>query len=259
MIEHNMAEATIVGGRGAMASFFKPRLQSCGLRVHNLDKPLSRQESRERVPGSDLLLLAVPPEAVQQVLEDLSGFLSRHTILVDICSVKVRPLQRMLQMHQGPVVGSHPLFGPDPDPQNPLRVALIRGRDEQGFRRVLDLLQKAGTHPFESEAEEHDKAMAYIQGLNFLSSMAYLAASAHAPSIEKYVTPSFERRLEAARKMLNEDARMFADLFEANPHSLEALRSYRNHLDLAADGEVDLLLNKACWWWKEKDNSRGGV
>ena len=40
-------------------------------------------------------------------------------------------------------------------------------------------------------------------------------------------------------------------LFEANPHSHEAVRQYRQMLNLAAAGDIDLLCRRAQWWWED--------
>ena len=50
----------------------------------------------------------------------------KGAILCDVCSVKVNPLAQMLEAYDGPVVGTHPLFGPEPKPEDPLRVAVMR-------------------------------------------------------------------------------------------------------------------------------------
>lgn len=55
----------------------------------------------------------------------------------------------------------------------------------------------------------------------------------------------------SARKMLTEDASMFAGLFEANAYSHEEVRKYRKMLALAASGDIDLLTNLASWWWRD--------
>ena len=242
-----------------MGRFFAERLQGCGLEVSSLDKPLREEEAAECVSDSALVLLAVPPHAVGEVLDRLQGLLSTESVLADICSVKVEPLQRMLASHTGPVVGTHPLFGPDPEPGTDLRVALFPGRDDQAGEWVRGLLLRAGLSPFQAEAAEHDRAMAFLQGLNFATTTAYLAAASHDTAISKYMTPSFQRRLDAARKMLNEDAELFQALFESNHYSQEAVRCYRSYLGLAAGGELDLLLNRACWWWNGNKDPGGDL
>lgn len=242
-----------------MGRFFAERLRGCGLEVRALDKPLRQEEAAEHVPGSALVLLAVPPHVVGEVLDRLAAHLSPESVLADICSVKVEPLQRMLARHPGPVVGTHPLFGPDPEPGTALRVALSRGRDEEAGEWVRDLLQRAGLVPFDADPREHDRAMAFLQGLNFATTSAYLAAASHDASIGKYMTPSFQRRLDAARKMLNEDAELFQTLFESNPYSQEAVRCFRSYLGLAAGGDLDLLLDRAWWWWNGNNDPGGDV
>ena len=259
MSENLSGTATIVGGQGAMGRFFASRLGACGFQVRTLDKPLRPEEVSRLVPGSSLLLLAVPPDAVEDVLDSLSGDLPEQALLADLCSVKVDPMRQMLARHSGAVVGTHPLFGPEPDNGTPLRVALVRGRGEQAYERLHQLLLQAGLEPFPADAEEHDRAMAFIQGLNFATTAAYLASVSHDSSLEKYLTPSFQRRLAAARKMLTQDAELFEKLYEANPYSQEAVRCYRSYLGLAASGEMDLLLNRACWWWSGENNPGGGV
>ena len=251
-------KVSIIGGKGAMGRFFEERLLGLGLHVTSLDKPLEQERLKGCLPESDLVLLAVPGEAVEQVLQESQGLLHPSALLADICSVKVNPLRAMLREHQGPVVGTHPLFGPCPEEGMSLRIALVQGRDEQAYAGLSTLCEQMGLTPFAAEAKEHDHALAFIQGLNFVSTVSYLAAVTHEPATRKYLTPSFERRLEAARKMLTEDAELFQSLFEANPYSQDAVRCYRSYLNLAAAGELDLLENKAAWWWTS-DTYGGGA
>ena len=112
------------------------------------------------------------------------------------------------------------------------------------------------THWFQpltgTTAEKHDQAMARIQNMNFITNLAYFALLAGQEDLLPFLTPSFRRRRNAARKMLTEDAQLFAGLFEANPHSHEAVRQYRQMLNLAAAGDIDLLCRRAQWWWNTK-------
>jgi prephenate dehydrogenase len=58
--------------------------------------------------------------------------------------------------------------------------------------------------------------------------------------------------------MLIQDKEMFCAMFEANPHAQEAVRAFRGMLNLAAGGDVDLLAERARWWWRG-DFSDGGA
>jgi prephenate dehydrogenase len=170
----------------------------------------------------------------------------------------------MLRGFAGAVVGTHPLFGPEPAAGQPLRVAVTPGRPDGGAPGSADAaasmdewLFRLGFEPFRTTAAEHDRALALIQGLNFVTQLAYLATAADHPEIREFVTPSFTRRLESARKMVSEDGEMFKAIFEANPFSQEAVRGFRSHLNLAAGGDVDLLLDKAGWWWRSSEDGGG--
>lgn len=252
----SLRRCCVIGSHGRMGALFVTRLQATGREVSGLDQPLEKQRLSEVLPGQDLLLLAVPAPVLEDVLIRCAEYLAPKMLLMDICSVKILPMAAMLKLHAGPVVGTHPLFGPEPD-QN-ARVAVTHGRGDQALAAIQGLLDELGFAPFLTTAEAHDRAMAAVQGLNFVTTCAYLSALAEDESLKAFLTPSFFRRLEAARKMLTEDAVMFANLFEANPYSQDAVRLFRSHLNLAAGGDVDVLAQRAGWWWRTKE-IRGGA
>jgi prephenate dehydrogenase len=90
--------------------------------------------------------------------------------------------------------------------------------------------------------------------MNFITSAVYFAMTAEDPALLLYLTPSFLRRMNASEKQMVEDGALFTWLFEANPHSQTMVRQYLNLLSLAAAGDVDLILNKAQWWWRKSDD-----
>lgn len=245
-----ISRCCVIGSRGRMGRLFTSRLQAAGVTVAGLDQPLEQRRLAEVLPGQNLVLLAVPAPVLEDVLTRCAEHLSPEMILMDICSVKVLPMAAMLKHHVGPVVGTHPLFGPDPNQD--ARVAVTPGRGDQALAATMDLLAGLGFTSFLTTPETHDRAMAAVQGLNFVTTCAYLSALAEDESLESFLTPSFSRRLEAARKMLTEDATMFTDLFEVNPYSQDAVRLFRSHLNLAAGGDMDVLAQRAGWWWRNK-------
>ncbi|MDO5483640.1 MAG: prephenate dehydrogenase/arogenate dehydrogenase family protein, partial [Desulfovibrionaceae bacterium] len=116
---------------------------------------------------------------------------------------------------------------------------------------VQGFFEHLGCRVFACTANQHDKAMARIQSMNFITNLAYFAMLSGQEDLLPFLTPSFRRRQVAAQKMLTEDAALFAGLFDANPHSHEAVHQYRLMLNLAAAGDIDLLCQRARWWWEE--------
>jgi prephenate dehydrogenase len=250
---------TIIGGEGQMGRLLTRKFQAVGAAVNSLDKPLSQTSLASCIPQADLVLLAVPITVLDDVLQSLKDFLAPPTILTDICSVKVIPMAKMEESYAGPVVGTHPLFGPEPGPDDPLKVALCppSQKDEQALEAVQELFSCAGMNTFITSAQEHDQAMAYIQGLNFITTLSYFACLPEDLELDKFITPSFKRRMDAAKKMLTQDHGLFAKLFEQNPFSGKSVRRFKSFLSLCAAGDVELLTLRALWWWRASIDKGG--
>lgn len=256
----DITRVAIVGARGQMGALFVRAFHKAGLAVATLDRPYTDESITAALAGAELVILSVPVPAMRDVAEQLAPHMEPGAIMADLCSVKVRPLAQMLAAYTGPVVGTHPLFGPVIPAGFTPRVAITPGRETPGpegqggaeAEAVARLFRRAGFEAFASTAEEHDRAMATVQGLNFITTVAYLAAARQTPGIENYLTPSFERRLEAARKMLTKDRELFQLIAEDNPFLQETVRQFTAYLDIAAGGDLDLLSARASWWWRDK-------
>jgi len=242
---------TLIGSRGRMGSVLLQRMRAAGISASGADQPLADAGLDSLCATADLVLICVPIAAMPEVLRALRPHLNTRQVLADISSVKVQPMAHMQEAYAGPVVGTHPLFGPEL-PDDP-RVAICPGAraGEENIRLVEGIFVRIGCAVFRTTAQEHDEAAAYIQGLNFVTSAAYFATLADHPECLPFLTPSFRRRKEAARTMLTKDGPLFEALFEANPASQDAVRSYRAFLNLAAGGDLSLLRERALWWWNK--------
>ena len=246
-------KTVIVGSTGRMGAMLMARAKTAGLQVAGVDVPLTSEVLAPACAGAELALICVPAAVFPEVAAAVCTHLPQTAVLADITSVKEIPLRQMEEIWSGPVVGTHPLFGPQPDPEADQPVAIVPGKKAKSAQIALaaGFFTALGCRVFSTTAEKHDRAMASIQNMNFITSLAYFALLSGQEDLLPFLTPSFRRRQNAARKMLTEDARMFAGLFEANPHSYEAVRQYRQMLNLAAAGDIDLLCQRARWWWED--------
>lgn len=244
----------IVGCRGRMGAMLLERLGAAGCAVTGVDQPLEETRVAEACRDAALVLLCVPAAVLEKVAARIMPHMEPDAVLADITSVKMRPMETMENAWPGPVVGTHPLFGPCPAPDRELPVAVTPGAraGEADIALVERMFERMGCRTFRSTAALHDEAMAAIQGLNFISSVAYFATFAGREDLLPFVTPSFRRRQEAARKLLTEDAELFEGLVEANPFSQDAVRRFRRFLSLAAAGDISLLADRAQWWWRKE-------
>ena len=218
---------------------------------------IPRAVMQEAAQGADVVALCVPAMAMEAVLEDLAPLLSPGQLLCDITSVKVLPMRLMERHFAGPVVGAHPLFGPEHKPED-LHVALTPGKNAGAdhVRLIGALFEGFGCTTFVTSPEEHDRSVAFVQGLNFVSSAAYFASLAHRKELLPFLTPSFRRRLEGARKLLTEDAGMFQGFTSANPMTGDAIHTFRLFLDLVERGGLADVARQARWWYdKDEDDS----
>lgn len=249
-----LPRTTIVGNKGRMGAMLERKALEAGIDAAGVDLPFSTKDLVSALRDADLALICVPARHFADVAAKVAEHLPRDAILSDITSVKETPMRQMEDIWPGIVVGTHPLFGPVSKAADELPVVVVRGKnaEDRHVALVSSFFEKIGCRVFESEASVHDQAMARIQNMNFITNLAYFAVLAGQEDLLPFLTPSFERRKNAAEKMLNEDADMFANLFEANGHSHEAVRQYRKMLNVAASGDIDLLCKKARWWWNQK-------
>ncbi len=203
--------------------------------------------------ASQVILLCVPVGALAKLMEKIGPLLSPHHLLMDITSVKCLPMEVMEKAFTGSVVGAHPLFGPKPLPEDK-KTILVRGKNAspQDCQLAECIFTSLQSTIHWATAEEHDKGVAIAQTLNFTVSAAFfatLAKEAKEQNIQQFLTPSFKRHLEAARKHLTEDTAMFLEFSAMNPFFNEAMASYETTLARISEGCLPAVAQEAQQWY----------
>jgi len=152
----------IVGGLGRMGSRMHKLFLDAGYRVEVADKATG-PIAYESIAEHDVILLAVPIPALEELMEALGPFTRPDGAIIDIASVKAAPIQAMLLHARGEVIGSHPLFGPDTPSLQDQIVFACPARTERWVVWFRHLLEQQGLRVVEIDPEVHDRLMAVAQ------------------------------------------------------------------------------------------------
>ncbi|MEJ2776799.1 chorismate mutase [Sulfolobaceae archaeon RB850M] len=117
----------------------------------------------------ELIILALPPVAIEYIRSILSKPVIRDKIVMDIFSSKDKAFKELEEMsikHSFKFVSTHPLFGPILYPVGE-RIAIIPSKSsEDSFKEVVEFWKESGLVPVITTVEEHEKAMAIVQVLS---------------------------------------------------------------------------------------------
>ena len=218
----------LIGGNGQMGRWFKRFFADHGLPVlvADVDTP---QTATEVAALADVVILSVPIPKVTTVAREVAPFLKPDAALMDLTSVKQRPVAAMLSAFAGEVVGTHPLFGPGEESIKGRTVVLCQGRGERWFQWLKDLLTQAGARVKVTSAAEHDRLMAVVQGLSHFLLISFGAViqelGVSPEDLEEFSTPTFATLHNLARHLLSQDAKLYACIQLQNPANRMVLRA----------------------------------
>jgi prephenate dehydrogenase len=211
----------IVGGTAGMGEFMARVCTSAGyeVEVSGLEQEPSNAVVASR---NDLVIIAVPIAATEQVIREVSPHLRDGACLIDVTSIKSEPLAAMLSATaEGvSVVGTHPMFGTSGQDFDRQKVVLCRGRGDAWFARVKRLYELLGAECIEATAEEHDAQMALIQVLvhektMVLGSVLERLKASLSRSLQ-FASPIYRTELAMVGRMFSQGADLYADILTKN-------------------------------------------
>ena len=210
----------------------------CGFDPHaHVPDPIATTSLAELVHASQVVLLAVPVPALEEVVTAAAPFLADHQVVLDVASVKVKPTEILGRCLGGrvPWAATHPLFGPASlaRRERPLRVVVCpNDRHPSAVEAATRLYTRLGCHVRLQDAEAHDREMARTHALGFLIAKAFIDLGIG--SEPESVPPSF-RGISATIESIREDAgHLFTAILRDNPFAAGARREFLDaltHLD----------------------------
>ncbi len=212
-----------------LSEYFEVLVYSRSLKVGEKDEFADYVSEKELAEKADALILSLPVQFLEGALADFAqqNPPAPQTPIIDVSSVKVFPLQ-IIKKHfpQNPILGTHPIFGPQSVKKHGLTGSKIVLCNESFDKKLYDsvkrfLLDKLALQVLEKTAQEHDKEMAYAQGITHMIGRAL--AELKIPDLDTS-TFSYQHLLDLKELLKDDSWELFESIQKYNPHT-ESVRA----------------------------------
>jgi prephenate dehydrogenase len=203
-----------------------------------------RLVSLEEACSQEIVILCVPISAMQASLKQIAPLVSAGALIVDVCSVKVYPVQWMKELlpETVEILATHPMFGPDSaaDSLAGHKIVLCPERIErpQRYEKIKRWLQKQYLSIIETTPADHDKKIAVSLALTHFIGRSLAEFGAPPLDID---TEGYKRLLHILGVTNNDTMQLFEDMHSYNPYAkdkrqafLHAMEKMNTHLEACA-------------------------
>lgn len=243
-VNPDLGHVVVIGGQGKLGGLFSQMLTLSGYEVKSLDKD-DWEKASSLFEGAGLVIVTVPIQITCDVIATQLTQLPKHCILADLTSIKSAPMDAMLQAHSGPVLGLHPMFGPDVGSLAKQVVVVCHGRNTEAYQWLLEQITIWGARLVEAEPQEHDKSMQLVQAMRHFSSFVYglnlCKESADIETLLQFSSPIYRLELAMVGRLFAQSPDLYADIIFSQPESLNVigdyLENYTQALSLLKNGD----------------------
>lgn len=212
-------------GFGQLGKFIAKHLVQEGIDVWVTDILDKKEEAEkiqvrfstfEEIAKKDIVIISVPINKFNQVIEKVNPILKENALVIDVCSVKEMPAQVMRKKLRKDVeiIASHHLFGPQSGANGieGLKITLCPIRTKR-LEEIKRFLENMGLKVIVTNPKEHDKEMATGACLSHFIGRCLMDLEINDQEISE---PSFKKLLEL-KEMLEEDSEdLFRDIQKNN-------------------------------------------
>lgn len=222
----------IVGAKGGMGSLYSRIARQTGHNVYDIDKH-NWHELEDIAPTLDLAIVAVPINITVDVINRLAPKLNSDTVLADFTSNKSTPIEAMQKVHKGPILGLHPMHGPDVQNLSKQLMVVCRVQQPNKCRWIVDQVTLWGMRIVKADPEKHDHVMHMVQGLRHFVALlhgSFMKTYDLKPEdILDYSSPIYRAELMMTGRIFAQSAELYADIVFANEERRKLLLTFIEH------------------------------
>lgn len=222
----------IVGGEGGMGRLYAALARKSGHQVRTLDRN-DWLSAKALTQGADVVLVTVPINLTKDVIARIARFMIPEQLLCDFTSIKADYVQQMMQAHAGPVVGLHPMHGPDVRQVSRQLMVVCEGREPEAAEWLIRQFELWGMRIKQADAVMHDRAMHLVQGLRHFVALLHASfmnrLDLRPEDMLDYSSPIYRAELMMTGRIFAQDARLYADIVFSDAERIRLLTDFLAH------------------------------
>ena len=248
----------IIGGSGKMGRWFANFLLKDGKEViitgRNQRKLLEVKRQLgvevatnvEAAKSADAILISVPIDNFEEVVEQIHPYLHPQQVIIDITSIKVFPVATMHKhIKTGLVLGAHPMFGPGARGIANHNFILTPTNEKEGVlaQKVRQYLETRGAKVTLMTPHEHDEMMTVILGLSHFIAIVSADTLLSVDKLKQMTAiggTTYKVLLALAEGVISEEPEFYASLQMNLPNMTEIEKLFQR----SAKTWADLVENK---------------
>jgi prephenate dehydrogenase len=173
------------------------------------------------VKNVDILFLCVPIGKLEEVLQKISPGLEERHLVIDVCSVKMKPVEWMKKYIPSPIkiLATHPMFGPQSASESLKGQSFMYSKircHQQDIQWLLSFLEEEKVELIKMTPEEHDKIVAKTQALSFFVGNLLQNIGLSKTPID---TPQYKTLFSFVDEICKDTPELFRDMMHYNPYS----------------------------------------
>ena len=231
-VNNQSKNIVIIGGGGQLGKLFVDLFEQSGYRVSVIEKD-DWEQSNDLLVCASLVMVAVPIRNTVSVIEQLSQ-LNKDCLLVDITSIKESPLESMLNIHKGPVIGLHPMFGPGIHHLAKQTIVVCHGRGKKTSQWFIEQLNTWGATCSFVDAKQHDHLMSIVQVLRHFSTIAYgyhlKEENIDLDKVLELSSPIYRLELMMVGRLFAQDSELYSDIIFTSKDNIPMVKRFLERL-----------------------------
>ena len=188
----------------------------------------ARPVSFESACRQRIVILCMPISAMRDTLRQVAPLLKEDALVVDVCSVKVYPVQWMRELlpENVSILPTHPMFGPDSAARSLVgrKIVLCPDRiDSHRYEKIRTWLEGQGLVVITATPQEHDEKIAVSLSLTHFIGRSLSAFGARELDID---TEGYKRLMHILGVVSHDTWQLFEDMHTYNPYAKQKRQAF---------------------------------